>query len=105
MLALGRHVLGNNEVCDSSLIDYHALDPDEDVHVPLVAVWWSAAAQAISETSSEFITLTPHRLVGDENTTFRQDELDISETEAEHVVEPHGVTDDLTKRLRAVTMT
>ena len=74
----------------------HALDPDEDlVHVPLVAGSWPAAAQAIRETPSEFMTPTPHRLVEDEDTTFRQNQLDFSETEAEHVIQPDGVADDL----------
>jgi hypothetical protein len=33
--------------------------------------------------------------VSDQHTTFGQDQLDIAQAEAEHVVQPHGMADDL----------
>jgi hypothetical protein len=74
----------------------HALDPNKDfVHVPLVAGPWPATAQAVGETRAELLAPASHRLVGDDDTTFRQDQLDIPQAEAEHVVQPHGMADDL----------
>ena len=73
-----------------------ALDTDEDlIHVPLVAGSWPTPAQSVGKTRCKFLAPAPHRLVGDEDTAFRQDQLDIPETEAEHVVQPDGVADDL----------
>ena len=83
----------------------HALDADEDlVHVPLVARSWPTAAQAVSETCSELLAPASHRLVGDDDTAFRQDQLDIAQTEAENVVQPDGVADDLGWEPMAVTL-
>src|ERR1700709_443125 len=74
----------------------HALDADEDlVHVPLVARPWPTPPQAVGETRSELLAPASHRLVGDDDTAFRQDQLDIAQTEAENVVQPDGVADDL----------
>jgi hypothetical protein len=80
-----------------------ALDTDEDlIHVPLVAGSWPTPAQSVGKTRCKFLAPAPHRLVGDEDTAFRQDQLDIPETEAEHVVQPDGVADDLScKRIRS----
>jgi hypothetical protein len=74
----------------------HALDPDKHfVHVPLVARSWPAASQAVGKTRSKFLAPASHRLVRDDNAAFRQDQLDIAQTEAEHVVQPDSVGDDL----------
>lgn len=60
----------------------HALDPDEDfVHVPLVTGSWPTPAQTVSETRRELLAPASHRLVGDDDTAFRQDQLDIAQTE------------------------
>jgi hypothetical protein len=65
----------------------HALDPDEDfVHVPLVPWPWPASTQAGSETCSEFLAPAPHRLVGDDDASLSQQQLNITQAEAEHVV-------------------
>jgi hypothetical protein len=77
----------------------HALDTDEDlVHVPLVARSWPAAPQAVGETAGELLAPAPHRLVGDSDTAFRPDQLNIAQAEAEHVVQPDSVADDLGRK-------
>jgi hypothetical protein len=74
----------------------HALNPDDDfVDVPFVAWSRPAASQAIGEIRGKFLTPAGHRLVGDDNATLSQEQLNISQAEAEHVVQPHGVADDL----------
>ena len=74
----------------------HALDPDEDfVQVPLVPWPRPAAAQAVGETRTEFLAPASHRLVGDENAALSQEQLNIPQAEAEHVVQPDSVADDL----------
>ena len=74
----------------------HALDPDEDfVHVPLIPWPRPAAAQAVGETRTEFLAPASHRLVGDDNASLSQEQLNIPQAEAEHVVQPDSVADDL----------
>jgi hypothetical protein len=81
----------------------HALDPDKDlVHVPLITGSRPTPAQSVGETRCEFLAPAPHRLVGDDNTAFRQDQLDIPETKAEYVVQPDRVADDLGREPIAV---
>ena len=73
-----------------------ALDTDEDlIHVPLVAGSWPTPAQSVGKTRCKFLAPAPHRLVGDRNTAFRQDQLYIAQAEAEDVVQPNSVADDL----------
>ena len=52
-------------------------------------------AQAVGETRSELLAPASHRLVGDDDTALGQDQLDIAQAEAEHVVQPDGMADDL----------
>jgi hypothetical protein len=67
----------------------HALDSDEDfVHVPLVPWPRPAAAQAVGETRTEFLAPASYRLVGDDNTALSQEQLNIPQAEADHVVKP-----------------
>ena len=57
----------------------HASDSDEDfVQVPLVPWPRPVAAQAVSETRTEFLAPASHRLVGDDDTAFRRYQLDIA---------------------------
>jgi hypothetical protein len=42
-----------------------------------------------------FLAPAPNGLIGDNNTPLSQQELDISKAEAEHVVQPDGMADDL----------
>ena len=81
----------------------HALDPDEHlIEVPLVSWPWPAAPQAIGEIRTELLAPPSHRLVGDENASFSQDQLHIAQAEAEYVVQPHGMADDLGRKPMAV---
>src|ERR1700722_168902 len=74
----------------------HALDPDEDfVHVPLVPWPRPMAAQAVGETRTEFLAPASHRLVGDDNAATSQEQLNIPQAGAEHVVQRDSVADDL----------
>jgi hypothetical protein len=74
----------------------HALDPDEDlVHVPLVAWPWSAAAQAAGETRTEFLAPASHRLSGDAYAALNQEQPNIPQAEAEHVIQPYSMADNL----------
>ena len=78
------------------LLALHALDPDENfIHVPLVPWPWSAASQAVGETRAEFLAPASHRLIGDDDATLSQYQRNIPQAEAEHVVQPDRVTDDL----------
>ena len=73
----------------------HALDADEDlVHVPLVTRSGPAASQAVSETRGELLAPASHGLIGDDDPALSQDQLNIAQAEAEHVVEPDSVADD-----------
>jgi hypothetical protein len=74
----------------------HALDPDEDfVQVPLVPWPRPVAAQAVGETRTEFLAPASHRLVGDDNAALSQEQLNIPQAEAEHVIQPDRIADDL----------
>ena len=69
----------------------HALDPDEHlIKVPLVTGPRRAAAQA------------PDGLVGDDNATLSQKQFDISQAEAEHVIQPDSEADDLGGKAMAI---
>ncbi len=63
--------------------------------MPLVARSWPAAAQAVSKTGSELVAPTAHGLTGDNDTPLGQDQLNIAQTEAEYVIQPNSVADDL----------
>jgi hypothetical protein len=73
-----------------------ALDPNEHlVEVPLVSWSWPTASHAVGESCAEFQAPASHRLVGDDDAALSQDQLHIAQAEAEHVVQPDGVADDL----------
>jgi hypothetical protein len=56
----------------------HALDPDEHlVQVPLVPGPWPSAAQAVGKAPAEFLAPAPNSLIGDDNATVSQEQLDI----------------------------
>jgi len=81
----------------------HALNSDEDfIHMPLVAGLWSAASQAAGETRGEFLAPASHRLVGDDDAPLGKDQLDVPQAEAEHVVQPNSMADDLGREPVAV---
>ena len=81
----------------------HAPDPDEHfVHVPLVSRPWSAASQAARESMAELLAPLTNRLIGDNHATFSQQQLNIPQAEAEHVIQPDCVADDLGRKPVAI---
>jgi hypothetical protein len=51
--------------------------------VPLILRSWPPALQAVGETLAEFLALVPNRLIGDDDATFSQEQLDIPQAEAD----------------------
>ena len=93
--------LNQNVERDTILIDgapeivLHAADPDEDfVHVPLVPWPWPAS-QAVGEAPAEFLAPAPYGLAADDDALLGQKQFDVAQAEAEHVVRPHSMADDL----------
>ena len=70
--------------------------------MPFVSRLWPAATQAVGETRGEFLAPAAHRLVGHDDATLSQDQFDIPQAEAEHVVQPDSVADDLGRKAMAV---
>src|SRR5690348_5030030 len=72
-----------------------AADPDEHlVHVPLVSGLWPAPLQRIGEDPAEAQAPLADALVADDDPTRRQDQLNISQAQAEAVIEPDRMLDD-----------
>src|SRR3984893_12143854 len=72
-----------------------AADPDEHlVHVPLVAGLWPAPLQRIGEDPTEAQAPLADPLVANDDPTRRQDQLNISQAQAEAVIEPDRMLDD-----------
>jgi hypothetical protein len=65
------------------------------IEVPDVAWPRPALAQLGGEISPEAETPAADALVADDNTPLGQDQLDVAQAQAEQVVEPDGVLDDL----------
>src|SRR5258706_9026008 len=81
----------------------HAPDPDEHfVQMPLVSGPRTTAAQALGEAIAKFHAPPSNGLIGDDDTTFGQKELNIPQTEAKHVIQPDGMADDLGRKTVSV---
>jgi hypothetical protein len=81
----------------------NAQDPDEHlVEVPLVARSGTAAAQTTGKVPAEFLAPAPHRLVGDDDAALSQKQLNIAQAEAEHMIQPYSMDDDLRGEAMAV---
>ena len=52
-------------------------------------------AQAVGKALADFLAPAPYRLLRDEETILGQEQFDITQAEAEHVVQPNSMTDDL----------
>jgi hypothetical protein len=65
------------------------------VQVPRIAQTTLSTPQFPSVVSTEFPTPLPDRLVGDDDPALRQQILDVAVAQAEAVIKPGGVTDDL----------
>ena len=81
----------------------HALDPNEHlVQMPLVTGPWTTAAQAGGKGLTELLAPAPNCLIGHNNATLGQQKLNISKAEAEHVIQPDSMADDLGGKAMAV---
>jgi hypothetical protein len=80
----------------------HAPDPDEDfIEVPIIPRPRSAPAQPFGKLGAELYAPVPDALMGDHHAALGQDQLDITQAEAENLVQPHGMTDDLGREAMA----
>ena len=78
-------------------------DSDEHfVEVPLIARPGTTAAKTISKTPAELLAPASHRLVGDNDAALSQKQLNIPQAEAEHMIQPYRVADDLRGEAMAV---
>jgi hypothetical protein len=101
--------LHQNVKHDAVLIDgapeimLFTVDPNEDlVHVPFVAGPGSAPTKIVPETSAKLQTPPPDTLVGDKDVALRQEQLDISKAQAEYVLGPDRVADQLGRKTMAI---
>jgi hypothetical protein len=60
------------------------------------------AAKAFGKTLAELLAPASNRLIRDDNATLRQQKLNISQTEAENVIQPDSMADDLGGKAMAV---
>ena len=72
------------------------------VEIPLISRSPAAAARAFGETLAEFLAPTADGLIGDNNASLGQQEFNVSRAEAEDVVQPDGMRDDLGRKAMAV---
>jgi len=70
--------------------------------VPFVARPGTAAARAIGKALAEFLAPSSHRLVGDDDAALSQKQFNVLQTEAEHMIRPYRVADDLREEPMAV---
>jgi hypothetical protein len=85
-----------NLIHDTPEIVLHALEPYERfVEVPCVSWTGPAAAQMAGKGLAEFLAPAPDRLIGSDNASFSRDQLDIPQAEAERMIQPNGMADDL----------
>jgi hypothetical protein len=81
----------------------NTLDPDENlIQVPFIAWPRPAAAHTIGERRGKFLAPAPDRLVGHNDAAFSQNQLNVPQTEAENVVQPDGVADNLSGEAMAI---
>lgn len=73
-----------------------AVDTDGNlIEVPGVARPRAPPPELLGEAAAELGAPAPDALVRGRDAPFGQDQLDVSQAQAEHVVEPNGVADDL----------
>jgi hypothetical protein len=73
------------------------------VQVPFVAGPGSEPTKIVREARAKLQTPPPDTLVGDKDAALRQEQLDISKAQAEYVVEPDRVADQLGRKTMAIT--
>ena len=73
-----------------------AADADEHlVEMPGVSWLRPSPAKPSGEVGTELQAPVPNALVGHQDAAFGQDQLDITQAQAEHMVQPYGMVDDL----------
>ena len=81
----------------------HALNPDEHlIKVPLVTGPRTTAAQTVGKGLAEFLAPAPDGLIRDDDAPLSQQEFNISKAQAEHVIQPDSMADDLGGKAMAV---
>ena len=65
------------------------------IHVPVVAQPPLSSLQLPSIVETEFLTPLPDRLIGDDDAALGEKIFDIPETQAEAMISPHRIADDL----------
>ena len=77
----------------------HAPDADEHlVEVPGVSRLWSAPAQPAGEVGAKLQAPVPDTFVGHYDAALRQDQLDVPQAEAEDVIQPDRVANDVRRK-------
>ena len=84
---------GTPEIMPSTLDVY-----EEFVEVPRIAQTILSTPQLASIVRTEFPTPLPNRLVGDNDPALCQKIFDIAEAQAEPMIEPDGMADDLDRK-------
>jgi hypothetical protein len=76
-----------------------AADADEHlVEMPGVSWLRPSPAQPSDEVGTELQTPVPNAPVGHQDAAFGQDQLDIAQAQAEDMVQPSGMVDDLGRK-------
>jgi len=74
----------------------HTLNADEYlVHVPAISRPRAPPLHAIDEGGGEFPTPPSNRLVGDRDAALGRQQFNITQAEAENMIQPDRVADDL----------
>ncbi len=81
-----------------STLDVH----EELVEVPGIAQTTASTPKLPSVVRTKFPTPLPNRLVGDDDPALGQKIFDITEAQAEPMIEPDGVADDLRRKAMSV---
>ena len=77
----------------------HAADADEHlIKMPGIAGLRSAPAQPPGKVSTELQAPMPDALMGHHDAAFGEDQFDVPQAEAEDVIQPDGVADDLGRK-------
>jgi hypothetical protein len=77
-------------------------DADEHlVQVPRISRAQPAPVQPSGEVAAEFRAPEPNALVAHDDAAFGKNQLDVTQAEAEHVIQPNCLADDLRRKAMA----
>jgi hypothetical protein len=68
------------------------------IQVPGSPWLWPASAELAGELATQGEAPLPDAFTGDGNSSFGEDQLNVSEAQAEEVIEPDGMADDLGRK-------